>query len=73
MKPDTFYMLDVAEVKPFTEHKRRKDAVMKFLKASGHQYLKRSNAFATRDDAEQMILRMGFPYQIVIREASWAI
>jgi hypothetical protein len=72
MKPDTFYMLDVAAVKPLKEQKRRKEAVMTYLKASGHKYLKRVNAFATREDAEQMILRMGFPYEVTIHEASWA-
>jgi hypothetical protein len=83
MKSETFYMLEVPEPKPAStafadkvlaskEQKRRKEAVMAFLKASGHRYNKRANMFATREDAEQMILRMGFPYPINICEASWA-
>tara|TARA_R110000868_G_C10464755_1_gene727724 strand:- start:131 stop:379 length:249 start_codon:yes stop_codon:yes gene_type:complete len=55
----------------FVEQKRRTEAVMAYLKAKGHTYMKRSNAFATKAEAERAILEMGFPYKIEICKAGW--
>ena len=79
---DTFYMLEVASTRDpkappkeriaaLTEQERRTKAVCAFLKARGHSYMKRVNAFATREEAEQAILEMGFPYKINICPAQW--
>jgi hypothetical protein len=81
---DTFYMLEVVSTRDPTapqkeriaalvEQERRTKAVREFLKARGHKYMRRVNAFATREEAEQAILQMGFPYKIDICPASWAL
>lgn len=72
---NTFYMLEVVSTRDpkasqkeriaaLVEQERRTKAVRAFLKARGHNYMKRVNAFATREEAEQAILEMGFPYKI---------
>jgi len=53
------------------EQKRRTNAMMAYLKAKGHTYMKRANAFATKADAEMAILDMGFPYKINVCRATW--
>jgi hypothetical protein len=79
---DTFYMIVVVSTRDpkapqkeriaaMVEQKRRTKAVHEFLKARGHSYMRRANAFATREEAEQAVLQMGFPYKIDICPASW--
>lgn len=80
-----FYMLEVAakgfrdpswtmqeRIAYANEMERREKAVRNHLKARGHVYMKRVNAFATREEAEAAILQMGFPYKIEICKAEWA-
>lgn len=50
-----------------TEDERRQKAVTAFLKAKGHKYLRMTNAFATREEAEEAILLLGLPYKINIQ------
>lgn len=75
-----FYMLEVAptrdpnapqkeRIAALVEQDRREKAVRKFLKASGHKFMGRVNAFATKAEAEAAIIQMGFPYRINICEA----
>lgn len=77
-----FYTLEVASTRDpkasfkagmeaRAEQKRRTQAVLDYLKARGHVYMKRVNAFATREEAETAILQMGFPYKINICKAEW--
>jgi len=85
MQSDIFYMLEVHMTKELSAAKtfkervaigkelvRRKKAVRAYLKAKGHSYHKRATAFATREEAEQAVIAMGFPYEIDICEATWA-
>lgn len=58
-------------VAALAERDRRSKAVRDYLKARGHVYMKRVNAFATRKEAEAAILQMGFPYKINICKAEW--
>lgn len=75
-----FYMLEVAptrdpnapqkeRIAALKEEDRRNKAVRAFLKARGHKFLGRANAFATKAEAEEAIIQMGFPYRINICEA----
>ena len=82
MTKQTFYMLVVVSTRDpkapqkeriaaMIEQERRTKAVRDYLKARGHSYKKRSHAFATREEAEQAIIQMGFPFKIDICEAQW--